>query len=174
VRKSKNQQVTVKYVSMAPTHLTSSERIDWALLTIASEVDSNDGIYPCSERLPNIQEVLRRAGLGSRYLERKNDSAQADLRRKTLKDKIKDDLSKINDTRPVLTVRKPSTPSVERVERLELRQLRQLWCERELEFIETENNLAQTQAELAHLRDEVLKLRTQLDTANLHILKSRP
>ena len=61
VRKTKGPQVTIKYVSLAPSHLTSSEKIAWALGTIASEVKSNGGNYPYSKSRPNIQEVLRRA-----------------------------------------------------------------------------------------------------------------
>jgi hypothetical protein len=173
MRKSKRPQVVVKYVSIAPGHLSSSDRIDWALATIASDVEGNDGVYPCSDRRPTTQEVLRRAGLGPRYLERKGDSAPADLQRERLKEKIKAGLSKINGTRPILTIGESSTSSDKRIESQELRQLRQLWCERELEFIETENCLAETQAELARLRDEILKLRTQLGYADLHILKPR-
>jgi hypothetical protein len=170
VQKSKGPQVTIKYVSLAPSHLKSSEKIEWALSTIASEKRRNRGIYPYSDGLPTIQEVLRRAGLGKKYLERKGDSARADLRRQTLKDRIKDGLFEINGTRPVQIADELSPTSDKRAESQELRHLRQLWCERELEFIQTENDLTQVQAELAALRDENLKLRAELKNDNLHIL----
>jgi hypothetical protein len=171
VRKSKRPQVTIKYVSVAPIHLNSSEKIDWALSTIASEKGSNRGIYPYTDGLPDIQEVLRRAGLYRTYLERKGDSARADLRRQTLKDRIKTGLSEINGMRPIEIVDESSAPSDKRAESQELRRLRQLWCERELEMIETESTLADARKELAALKDETLKLRAELENTNLHILK---
>lgn len=172
-RKHPNTQPVIKYVSIAPRDLHPSGKIDWALIAIASEMESNEGIYPHTRRLPNIQEVLRRAGLGSKYLERKRDTAQADYRREMLKNEIKMRLSEINGTRPLPIASKAPGSSDAYVESKELRRIRQLWCERELEFIEIENCLAQAKAEIARLHDENLKLQAQRDTANLHVLSRR-
>lgn len=64
------QRVRRVFVSVAPSELTSFERIKWALRNILTDVKRHNGIYPYSAGAPKIADVLKRAGLSERFLEK--------------------------------------------------------------------------------------------------------
>ncbi|MCQ1854021.1 hypothetical protein [Neorhizobium galegae] len=133
------------YVPVAPPDLPPDDRIKWALEEIQSDINKNEGKYPFSSRRPGIQEVLRRAGLGKTFLEKKGDDADRDARRGWRKAMIKSGLKTITG--------KVIAPSVAqaaiREDAEDVAAIKQAWHLTELELEEAHHKIEVLETALA-------------------------
>ncbi|CAN7404506.1 hypothetical protein LJR231_002562 [Phyllobacterium sp. LjRoot231] len=126
------------FVPSAPDGLSSLAKIDWALRSIMKEVKNGNGNYPYGTL--NIQEVIRRAGVGRTYLESKGLSKNIENSKVGCKNKIKRVIRilkgkyyyDIVDTNPVTTTLIYQKMAID---------IKQKWVEAELEYIEMSNRL---------------------------------
>lgn len=168
------------FVPCAPLELKSFARIDWALRAILKEVKKNHGKYPHSERAPNIREVLLRASLSTRYLERQNGSTYREALKGRYKEKIKRVLRRIKSGRYVTSSIRPlggeereSSSSFLKLQE-QLRTLKERWVKAELEFIDAQVRLQSLEEEIQELNKEKSRLRDLLAASNVHILQRDP
>lgn len=102
------------FVPVAPSELASIERIKWALRKILADVKQHNGTYPFSAGAPKIADVLKRAGLSERFLEKQGGNLLREKQKAHCKKLIKRALRRVKSGRyfPSRTVLDTSIQSV--------------------------------------------------------------
>jgi len=138
-------------------HLLSVRAIHDAMRTIQCEFERNEGIYPLNGGKITVQEVLRRAGKSSAYLEKKSEKIIQ------LKGEVARWVTEVNGRalRGAKTIRKAVTERITQVAD-DLRMLRQRYAEAELEYLETQQQLAAAQKTIEELRQQNARLQSKI------------
>ena len=160
---------------VAPSELPSTERIRWALRKILAEVKQHGGTYPFSAGAPKIADVLKRAGLSERFLEKQGGNLLRERQKARDKKLIKRVLRRVKSGRyfpikdrggPQQTERSADWSALT----AQLVSIKQAWVEAELEHIEAQNRVVELEKIANDLRAENDRMLGLLTDAGIHIL----
>jgi len=164
------------FVPVAPTELASFERIKWALRRILTEVKQHNGIYPFSVGAPKIADVLKRADLSERFLEKQGGNLLREKQKAYYKMLIKRVLRRVKSGRYFPTKDRPGHHQTERSAswlalQAQLIGIKQAWVEAELEYIDAQNRAVELEKIADDARAENGRLTGLLVDAGIHILR---
>lgn len=169
------QRVRRVFVSVAPSELTSFERIKWALRNILTDVKRHNGIYPYSAGAPKIADVLKRAGLSERFLEKQGGNLLREKQKAHYKKLIKRVLRRVKSGRYFPIKSRTGHQHSERSAswlalQAQLNGIKQAWIEAELEYIDAQNRVGELDKLANELRAENDRLLGLLAGAGIHVL----
>ncbi len=130
--------------------IESAAEIAEAMKAIETDVEKNHGVYPLNRGKITVQEVLRRAGKNSAYLEKKTDRMIA------LKAEVTAWVAKVNGKilRGAKTIRRAVTDRVVEADD-RVKAIMQAWTEAELEYAEAQTTIKDLQEQNASLQKQV-------------------